>query len=148
LAAEPNSQLSTNNIANYTALIKALEWLIAHGYEKDIITVKTSSKFLIAQLDDSYHLPDQMSRFSKNVVPLHNKAIKLKLRFYKLSFELISSSKANSDDDDCIDLDGKEAEELAILAYVEAKEAIFRGNINNNGQKTHFVTAAQLMGHR
>ena len=150
LAAEPNSQLSTNNIANYTALIKALEWLIGHGYQRDIITVKTSSKFLIAQLDDSYQLPDQMTRFSKNVVPLHNKAIKLKLRFYKLSFELISSSKANNDDDDdaCIDLDGKEVEELAILAYVEAKEAIFRGNNNNNGQKTHFVTAAQLMRHR
>jgi ribonuclease HI len=143
IASEPNSQSSTNNNAIYTALIKALEWLIGHGYEKDIITVKTSSKLLIAQLDESYHLHSQIPKFSKNLIPLHKKAIKLKLRFNKLSLELISNGKASKDDDACTDLDSKEVEELAILAYLEAKESIFREN--NNGQKTHFVTAAQLM---
>jgi 3-oxoacyl-[acyl-carrier-protein] synthase III len=84
---------------------------------------------------------------SKNIIPLHTKAMKLKSKFYKLSFELISGSgRGNDDDDDSVDMNDKEIEELAVLAYTEAKEKILRAN-SIDEQKIPFVTAAQLMKH-
>jgi 3-oxoacyl-[acyl-carrier-protein] synthase III len=83
---------------------------------------------------------------SKNIVPLHTKAMKLKSKFYKLSFELISSSGRGNDDDDSVDMNNEEIEELAVLAYTEAKEKILRAN-SIDEQKIPFVTAAQLMKH-
>jgi hypothetical protein len=83
---------------------------------------------------------------SKNIVPLHTKAMKLKSKFYKLSFELISSSGRGNDDDDSVDMNDKEIEELTVLAYTEAKEKILRAN-SIEEQKIPFVTAAQLMKH-
>ncbi len=74
--------------------------------------------------------------------------MKLKSKFYKLSFELISSSGRGNDDDnndDSVeDMNDKEIEELAVLAYTEAKEKILRAN-SIDEQKIPFVTAAQLM---
>jgi ribonuclease HI len=148
LAAEPNSRSSTNNVATYTALIKALEWLVRHVYTGNIIiTVRTSSKYLVSQLDDEgyYNSLGQVNGMSKNIVPLHTKAMKLKSKFYKLSFELISGSgRGNDDNDDSVDMNDKEIEELAVLAYTEAKEKILRAN-SIDEQKIPFVTAAQLM---
>lgn len=151
LAAEPNSRSPTNNVATYTALIKALEWLVRHVYTGNIIiTVRSSSKYLVSQLDDEgyYNSIGQVNGMSKNIVPLHTKAMKLKSKFYKLSFELISSSGRGNDDDndDSIDMNDKEIEELAVLAYTEAKEKILRAN-SIDEQKIPFVTAAQLMKH-
>lgn len=153
LAAEPNSRSSTNNVATYTALIKALEWLVRHVYTGNtIITVRSSSKYLVSQFDDEgyYNSLGQVNDMSKNIVPLHTKAMKLKSKFYKLSFELISSSgsRGNDDDDDYSveDMNDKEIEELAVLAYTEAKEKTLRAN-SIDEQKIPFVTAAQLMKH-
>src|SRR4029079_16901130 len=58
LAENPDNPSSTtrsssSSIATYSALIGALEWLIRHGYKDDIIIVKTGSKSLMSQLDDS-----------------------------------------------------------------------------------------------
>lgn len=148
LAAEPNSRSSTNNVATYTALIKALEWLVRHVYTGNIIiTVRTSSKYLVSQLDDEgyYNSLGQVNGMSKNIVLLHTNAMKLKSKFYKLSFELISGSgRGNDDNDDSVDMNDKEIEELAVLAYTEAKEKILRAN-SIDEQKIPFVTAAQLM---
>jgi 3-oxoacyl-[acyl-carrier-protein] synthase III len=86
---------------------------------------------------------------SKNIIPLHTKAMKLKSKFYKLSFELISGSGRGNDDDDnddSVDMNDKEIEELAVLAYTEAKEKILRAN-SIVEQKIPFVIAAQLMKH-
>jgi ribonuclease HI len=144
LAADPNSRSSTSNIANYTALIKALEWLIRHRNRNAIITVKSSSKFLISHLDESYCAPDLVHRMSKSIVPLHKTAMKLKTKFYKLSFEFIGDDRKGIDSGHT-DIDRKGVEELTILAYLEAKEKILLGN--NTDQKTPFIIAAQLMKH-
>jgi ribonuclease HI len=52
LAAEPNSPSSTNTVANYTALIRALEWLIKNRYSTDIIKVYGNSKPVISQINE------------------------------------------------------------------------------------------------
>ncbi|HEX7031475.1 MAG TPA: reverse transcriptase-like protein [Nitrososphaera sp.] len=156
LAENPVNQLSsaTSSVAIYTALVRGLEWLIQNGYKNDIIIVKTSSKSLISQLDGIYQSPQtpenkKENNLPKSIVPLHAKALGLKSRFYKLSFELLArnrnvSNGATTDIDD----ETKEIEELLVLAYVEAEEKIMKQVRILSEQKSPFVTAAQLMKYK
>ena len=151
LAAEPNSPSSTNSVSTYTALIRALEWLVKNGYSNDIIKVYGNSKLVISQINEGE--VDAISRtnknnISKNTFPLYAKVMKLKPKFYYISFEL------NNDNDDR-HIDDKEIEELSILAYVEAKTKILQqseSGLNNSNDKNRqelkkklFSTAAELM---
>ena len=152
LAAEPNSPSSTNSVATYTALIKALEWLIKNGYSNDIIKVYGNSKLVISQINEGEVATissTTKNNISKNTVPLYTKVMKLKSRFYYISFELNSDSDSRHIDD-------KEVEELSLLAYVEAKTKILKqsgsglNNINDKNRqelkkKLLFSTAAELM---
>jgi ribonuclease HI len=153
LAAEPNSSSSTNSVASYTALIKALEWLIKNHYNNDIIKVYGNSKLVISQVNDrevdSNNNNNNNNRISKNALPLYTKVMKLKSKFYYISFELTNPNNNKHIDD-------KEVEELSVLAYVEAKTKILernRSSSNNNSydkskqeqNKKLFSTAAELM---
>ena len=76
------------------------------------------------------------------------KVMKLKSKFYYISFEL-------NKDNDNRHIDDKEVEELSVLAYVEAKTKILKqsgsglNNINDKNRqelkKKLFSTAAELM---
>src|ERR671933_1737067 len=66
LAAEPNSPSSTNSVSTYTALIRALEWLIQNGYSNDIIKVYGNSKLVISQINEGE--VDAISRTNKNSI--------------------------------------------------------------------------------
>ncbi|MEM4852724.1 MAG: reverse transcriptase-like protein [Thermofilum sp.] len=44
----------TNNVAEYTALIRALEWLVANGYAGGKLVVKGGSRLVIRQLQGRY----------------------------------------------------------------------------------------------
>jgi ribonuclease HI len=149
LAAEPNSSSSTNSVASYTALIKALEWLIKNHYNNDIIKVYGNSKLVISQINDRGVDSNNNNSISKNTLPLYAKVMKLKSKFYYISFELTNYNDNNHIDD-------KEVEELSVLAYVEAKMKILeqsRGSSNNYSndkskkeqKKKLFSTAAELM---
>ena len=149
LAAEPNSTSSTNSVANYTALVKALEWLIKNRYTKDIIKVYGNSKLVISQINDGESvISDNKNVVSKNVLPLYTKVMKMKSKFYYVSFEMNSNNYNNHIDD-------KEVEELSLLAYIEAKTKILkqsgRVHIRSNSKNTQeleqkiFVSAAELM---
>jgi ribonuclease HI len=153
LAAEPNSPSSTNSVANYTALIRALEWLIKNGYSNDIIKVYGNSKLVISQIDEgggaaAGSSSTNKNNISKNTLPLYTKAMKLKSKFYYISFEL-------NNDNDNGHIDDEEVEELSLLAYIEAKTRVlqqsgkgFNNSNNKNRQelkKKLFSTAAELM---
>ena len=152
LAAEPNSPSSTNSVATYTALIRALEWLIKNGYSNDIIKVYGNSKLVISQINDGEVAATRSSTnensISKNTLPLLMKIMKLKSKFYYISFELNTDNENRHIDD-------KEVEELSILAYVEAKTKILQqseSGLNNSNYKNKqelkkklFSTAAELM---
>ncbi len=150
LAAEPNSPSSTNSIANYTALIKAFEWLIRNRYTKDIIKVYGKSKLVISQINDGEpFISSNKDAISKNVLPLYTRVMKLKSKFYYVSFELSRDYCANRHIDD------KEVEELSVLAYIEAKTKILEqsGSVLNSDPTKHrqelkqklFSSAAELM---
>ena len=151
LAAEPNSPSSTNSVATYTALIRALEWLIKNGYSNDIIKVYGNSKLVISQINEGEVgaiSSTNKNNISKNTLPLYAKVMKLKPKFYYISFKL------NNDNDDR-HIDDKEVEELSVLAYVEAKTKILqqsKSGLNNSNDKNRqelkkklFSTAAELM---
>ena len=151
LAAEPNSPSSTNSVANYTALIRALEWLIKNHYSNDIIKVYGNSKLVISQINDGEVVISSRgdkNKLSKNTLPLNTKVMKLKSKFYYISFEL-------NNDRNNRHIDDKEVEELSFLAYVEAKTKILEqsrsGHNNSNNRKRQevkkklFSTAAELM---
>jgi ribonuclease HI len=153
LAADPNSQSSTNSVATYTALIKALEWLIKNGYSNDIIKVYGNSKLVISQINEGEVAAIRSSstnknNISKNTLPLLMKVMKLKSKFYYISFEL-------NNENDNRHIDDKEVEELSVLAYVEAKTKILqqsKSGLNNSNDKNRqelkkklFSTAAELM---
>jgi ribonuclease HI len=150
LAAQPNSPLSTNSSASYTALIRALEWLIKKGYSNDIIKVYGNSKLVISQINEGgVAISSNKNYISKNTLSLYTKVMKLKSKFYYISFEL-------NNDNDNRHLDDKEVEELSLLAYIEAKTKILQqsgsGGLNNSNNKYRqelkkklFSTAAELM---
>jgi ribonuclease HI len=151
LAAEPNSSSSTTSIASYTGLIKALEWLTKRGYTNEIIKVYGNSKLVISQINDREvdNNDNNNNSISKNTFPLYAKVMKLKSKFYYISFEL-------ADDDNNKRIDDKEIEELSVLAYLEAKtEILEQGRSISNKRydkseeaekkKKLFYTAAELM---
>lgn len=150
LAAEPNSPSSTNSVANYSALMRALEWLIKNGYRNDIIKVYGNSKLVISQINDGGAAISNTNEvnISKNILPLYTRLMKLKSKFYYISFEL-------NNDNDNRHIDDKEVEELSVLAYVEAKTKILQqsgSRLNNSNDKNRqeqkkklFSTAAELM---
>ncbi|MDQ3807673.1 MAG: reverse transcriptase-like protein [Thermoproteota archaeon] len=151
LAAEPNSPSSTNSVAAYTALIRALKWLIKDRYSNDIIKVYGNSKLVISQINDGgvgALSNNENNNISKNTLPLYTKVLKLKSKFYYISFEL-NNENSNGNIDD------KEVEELSLLAYIEAKTRILQeseGGSNNASNKNRqelkrklFSTAAELM---
>ncbi len=150
LAAEPNSPSSTNSVANYTALMRALEWLIKNGYRNDIIKVYGNSKLVISQINDGGAAISNTNEvnISKNILPLYTRLMKLKSKFYYISFEV-------NNDNDNRHIDDKEVEELSVLAYVEAKTKILQqsgSRLNNSNDKNRqeqkkklFSTAVELM---
>ena len=151
LAAEPNSPSSTNSVATYTALIRALEWLIKNRYRNDIIKVYGNSKLVISQINDGETAIScsNKNNISKSTLSLYTKVMKMKAKFYYISFELNNNENNRHIDD-------KEVEELSVLAYIEAKTKILEqsrsgGHNNSNDrkrqevQKKLFSTAAELM---
>ena len=151
LAVEPNSPSSTNSVATYTALIRALEWLIKNGYRNDIIKVYGNSKLAISQIHEGGAADSSSTNknnISKNTLPLYTQVMKLKSKFYYISFELNTDNENRHIDD-------KEVEELSILAYVEAKTKILQqseSGLNNSNyenrqelKKKLFSTAVELM---
>jgi ribonuclease HI len=149
LAEEPNSPSSTSSVANYTALVMALEWLIKNRYTKDIIKVYGNSKLVISQINDGEaFITNNKGSISKNVLPLYTRVTKMKSKFYYISFEL-------NRDYDNRHIDDKEVEELSLLAYIEGKTKILKqsASVLDNGASKNiqelkqklFSSAAELM---
>ncbi|MGB4216512.1 MAG: reverse transcriptase-like protein, partial [Thermacetogeniaceae bacterium] len=45
---------ATNNIAEYNAVLSALEWLLQHGHSDRDIKIKTDSQLVVNQINGSY----------------------------------------------------------------------------------------------
>jgi ribonuclease HI len=78
LACKPFSPQSTNNYAEYTALIRGLEYCLEKGYRS--IVVKGDSQLVIRQMTGEYSVR------SENIIPLFKQANSLAHRFDSIDF--------------------------------------------------------------
>ena len=90
----------TNNVAEYTALIKALEWLLAHNLVEDLV-IRGDSQLTIRQLQGVYEVRSSRLR------PLHEKVRKLLSRFPSYRLEWVPREE------------NAEADALSRAAYEE-----------------------------
>jgi len=101
LAATPYSDGATNNVAEYTGVLKALEWLRDQGLEKEKIVVRGDSELVIKQLKGEYKVKSPL------LAPLYRKSREIALGFPSLRFEHVPREK------------NREADQLTNLAYAE-----------------------------
>src|SRR5579862_7274487 len=100
LAGTPKTPRATNNVAEYTGLIKALEWLVTHKI-KDPVIVRGDSDLIIRQVKGEYKVKSGL------LAPLHAQVKALEEKLPELTFEWIRREQ-NAD-----------ADRLTNLAYAE-----------------------------
>jgi len=83
LASEPWSWQASNNVAEYQALIKALEWLLEHSHQDASVIIKGDSQLVINQMQGTYAVN------APRIMPLHRTAEKLTERFKQLRFQWV-----------------------------------------------------------
>lgn len=101
LAAVPYSEGATNNVAEYTGVLKTLEWLLEQGLEKEKVVVRGDSELVIKQLKGEYKVKSPL------LAPLYRKTRELSLRFGALRFEHVPREE------------NREADKLTNLAYAD-----------------------------
>lgn len=74
IACEPSLNC-TNNVAEYTGLIRALEWLMVHGFSGSRLIVYSDSQLVVRQLMGVYSVR------AEHLKPLHDRALELLSNF-------------------------------------------------------------------
>ena len=90
---------STNNIAEYTAIIRALEWLLANNYENESIIIKGDSRLVINHINGDFKVK------APTIIPLYHIAMSLIFKFNNIQFEWIPREQ------------NKQADRLSNYAY-------------------------------
>ena len=99
VACEPFSDCSTNNYAEYTALVEGLSYL--SGIYKGRVLVRGDSQLVVRQMNGIYSVR------SPRIYPLYKKAMELKSSFPSIEFEWIPREM------------NEEADRLSKAAYYE-----------------------------
>jgi ribonuclease HI len=102
VVGEPFSNESTNNVAEYTALVKALEWLIANNHIADKVEIKSDSQLIVNHLSGNYKVK------AKRITPLYQRVILLKSKFRDVQIKWVPREK------------NREADMLTNKAYNKA----------------------------
>ncbi|HKW05163.1 MAG TPA: ribonuclease HI [Nitrososphaerales archaeon] len=90
--AKPWSEEASNNVAEYSGLIRGLEWLKRFGHLGDQILVRGDSKLVINQLNGAFKIK------APRLVELYRRAEALLSEFKKVRIEWVERS-LNSDAD-------------------------------------------------
>jgi ribonuclease HI len=96
---------ATNNLAEYSAVISALEWLLGSRYNDRHLIIKTDSQLVVRQINGIYAVR------SPAIMPLYQKAIRLVKCFKSLNLEW------------CPREQNEEADELSRKAYERVLKA-------------------------
>jgi ribonuclease HI len=102
IAGEPFSEDSTNNVAEYTALTKALQWLLANDYSSKKVEIKSDSQLIVNQLTGDYKVK------ARRIMPLYKEVLSLKSKFQDIQIKWIPRDK------------NREADKLTNKAYNRA----------------------------
>ena len=103
LAAKPWSKNASNNVAEYTGAIKALQWLIDNKFNDESTTVKGDSQLIIRQMKGEYRVQ------APRLIPLFQLLKDLSMKFRSLSFTWIPREE------------NEEADHLSKLAFEDYK---------------------------
>jgi len=104
VAGEPFSSESTNNVAEYTALVKALEWLVANNFISEKILIKSDSQLVVNQMNGTFKIK------AKKIIPLYKQVLLLKSNFPKILIIWVPREQ------------NQEADRLTNIAYNKALE--------------------------
>ena len=85
LAVRPGSPASTNNVAEYTAAIRALEWLLARGYEGPVV-LHGDSQLVVRQMRGEYRVR------APHLLAYHERLAQLAGRFRSVTFVWVPRS--------------------------------------------------------
>jgi len=99
ISGEPFSEDSTNNVAEYTALTKALQWLLANKFESMKIEIRTDSQLIANQLAGHYRVK------ARRILSLYTEILNLKSKFQDLEIRWIPREN------------NREADRLTTKAY-------------------------------
>ncbi len=125
IAYEPFSKESSNNVAEYIALVKLLEWLLANGYNNQYnVLIQGDSQLIINQLCGKYKIRSEKLKI------YYEKTKTLMKRFKNLQIEWIIREKNN------------EADALANKAYIDFLDNNYAEL--NTKLKPHFATDQQI----
>lgn len=102
IAGEPFSEDSTNNVAEYTALIKALQWLLANNFGPSRVEVMSDSQLIVNQLTGDYKVK------AKRIISLYKQVLILMGKFQDIRIKWIPREK------------NREADRLTNKAYNKA----------------------------
>lgn len=102
VAGKPFSPESTNNVAEYTALARALEWLETNNFTSEKILVKSDSQLVVNQMNGKYKVK------AKKIIPLYRKAVLMRNKFPALEIVWVPREQ------------NKEADKLTNIAYNKA----------------------------
>lgn len=102
VAGEPFSPDSTNNVAEYTALAKALEWLVANNLTSDKVVINSDSQLVVNQLQGNYKVK------GKRIIPLYKQVLLLKKKFSDVEIRWVPREQ------------NREADRLTNIAYNKA----------------------------
>jgi ribonuclease HI len=102
VAGEPFSEDSTNNVAEYTGLVKALQWLLENNLGSSKIEVKSDSKLIVNQLTGDYKVK------AKRIISLYKQVLLLKSKFQDIQIKWVPREK------------NREADTLTNKAYNKA----------------------------
>ena len=102
VAGEPFSEDSTNNVAEYTALVKALQWLLENNLSSTKVEIKSDSKLIVNQLTGDYKVK------ARRIMPLYKEVLSLKSKFQDIQIKWIPRDK------------NREADKLTNKAYNKA----------------------------
>jgi ribonuclease HI len=83
VAAKPFSEESTNNVAEYTALAKALQWLLAKNFNSNKVEIKSDSQLVVNQLTGDYKVK------ARRILPLFKHVLYLKAKFQDIQIKWI-----------------------------------------------------------
>lgn len=101
LAAKPYSPGATNNVAEYTGILRALEWIVERGLEKEPVVVRGDSELIIKQLNGEYKVRSPL------LAPLHQRVRELSFKFPSIKFEWVPREE------------NRDADALTNRAYAE-----------------------------
>jgi ribonuclease HI len=101
--AKPWSDEASNNVAEYSALIKGLEWLRENKFLESQIIVRGDSSLVINQINGKFKVK------AKRILMLHKRAVELIAQFRHIKVEWVNRNQ------------NKEADLLSREAYRKVK---------------------------